>query len=92
MYVDGLHSTNFKNDTNTLTFSGHVNLIVSEATKFTPMVIKKEDNTHIFNKTSDKLFAAGATLNLSKSSIPSDFASDNFKGAGDAECFYLVTS
>ena len=83
---------NFNNNMNTLTYSGHTNPIISEATKFTPMVVKKGDNTHIFNTTSDKLFAAGATLNLSKSSIPSNFTSDNFKGAGDAERFYLVTS
>ena len=81
---------NFDNNTNTLTYSGHANPIISEATKFTPMVIKKKDNSHIFNKTSDKLFAAGATLNLSNT--PSDFTSNNFKGAGDAERFYLVTS
>ena len=81
---------NFNNNTNTLTYSGHANPIISEATKFTPMVIKKEDNTHIFNKTSDKLFAAGATLNLSNT--PSYFTESNFMGAGDANHFYLVTS
>lgn len=81
---------NFDNNTNTLTYSGHVNPIISGATKFTPMVVKKGDSTHIFNKTSDKLFAAGATLNLSNT--PSDFTESNFMGAGDANHFYLVTS
>ena len=81
---------NFNNNTNTLTYSGHVNPIVSGATKFTPMVVKKGDGTHIFNKTSEQLFASGATLNLS--GTPSDFTEKNFMGAGDASHFYLVTS
>ena len=81
---------NFNNSTNTLTYSGHTNPIISGATKFTPTVVKKEDNVHIFNKTSDKLFASGATLNLSGTS--SDFTENNFMGAGDASHFYLVTS
>lgn len=81
---------NFNNSTNTLTYSGHTNPIISGATKFTPTVVKKGDNAHIFNKTSDKLFASGATLNLS--GTPSDFTENNFMGAGDASHFYLVTS
>lgn len=81
---------NFSNNTNTLTYSGHTNPIVKGATKFTPTVVTKGDTTHIFNKTADQLFAAGATLNLS--GTPSDFTENNFAGAVDAGVFYLITS
>ena len=83
---------NFKNDTNTLTYSGHVNPIVSGATKFTITVDTHGDKKHIFKQEPDTLKASEATLDLSKSSIPSGFSASNFAGAGDAERFYLVTS
>ena len=82
---------NFDNNKNTLTFSGHVNEISGE-TKFTIMVETHGDKKHIFKQEPDTLKASEATLDLSKSSIPSGFSTSNFAGAGDAERFYLVTS